>query len=144
MSSLKHPTDFKAKVTIRKVLEVSYSGDKGVKLAAALKKGPVTFKLDNKGNISSSAKLGRYSIRGFNSVKALGVEIKFIKITARLKDNGDVAYSAGISYGAFFFDVSGAFDIEKIVDRGFLKSAYDPIKNRAQKLEDTLEKSGVR
>ncbi len=141
MAEVRHPTDFNVKVTIRKVLEVSYSGEKGVKLAAALKKGPVTFKLDNKRNISSSAKLGRYSISGFDSIKALGVQIKFIKITAKLKDNGDIAYNAGISYGAFYFDVAGSFDVEKLVldNSGLSGNAYRSIKNYNQQNQEALE-----
>ena len=39
MPGLKHPTDFKVKLTVKKVLEASYSGEQGVKFAAKLKKG---------------------------------------------------------------------------------------------------------
>lgn len=146
MSGVKHPTDFKVKLTVKKVLEVSYSGKKGVKLAAALKKGPVTLRLDNEGNISSSAQFGRYSIKGFDSIKALGVKLKALKITAHLKENGDIAYKAGITYGLGSFFVSGSFDIEKLIldNSGLLGDAYRGIKNRDQQLQDALEHSGVR
>jgi len=144
MSGVKHPTDYKVKLTIKKVLEVSYSGEKGAKLAAALKKGPVTFKLDNKGNIESSAKLGRYTIKGFDSIKALGVELKFLKITAKINEKGDVAYEASITYGLGTFFVSGSFDLEKLLleNSGLFGGAYRALygPNREQVLQDELKR----
>ncbi|MBX2809442.1 MAG: hypothetical protein KTR20_12525 [Cellvibrionaceae bacterium] len=144
MTKLKHPTDFNVKLTVKKVLEVSHSGEKGIKLSSVLKKGPVTFKLDNNGNIDSSAKLGRHSIKGFDSVQDLGVDIKFIKIKANLNKSGDIEYIAEITYGFFSFSVKGYFDVEKIVDRGLLKKAYQPLKNRQQQIDNALKNAGVK
>jgi len=135
------PTNFAVKASIKKVLEVSYSTDKGVKLNAALKKGPLKATMDINGKVKFSGNLGSFSLHGDPTLKGLGAKFKSLSVVYSLAENGDIKYkvtfaalnAASISFG-------GQFDLEKMVlDRGLLRGAYRPLKNREQQLKDALD-----
>lgn len=136
------PTDFKAKAVILKAVELSYSKSDGFSMKARVKKGPLTMTIDKNGNISASGKISNLSLKGSPELKALGANFKKIEVTFSEKENGDIKYNGWVSVlgGNGKFGIEGSFDLEKLIlDRGLLKRAYDPIKNRQKQLDEALD-----
>lgn len=135
------PTDFKAKAVILKAVELSYSKEDGLSMKGQIKKGPIKMTIDKSGNITVSGKVSRLSLNGSPKLKALGANFKKIEVTFSEKENGDIEYNGWVSVlgGNGKFGIEGSFDLEKLIlDRGFLKSAYDPVKNRQKQLDEAL------
>jgi len=136
------PTNFSVKATLFKIVEVKYSKH-GFDFKAALKKGPIKATMDPKGNVKFTGNVGPVSLRGDPVLEALGAKFKFLSVTFSLADNGDIKYNVSVSvYNAGSFSFSSQFDVEKsVLDRGFLKRAYDPVKNREKQLKDAFDEA---
>lgn len=134
------PTNFQVKASVFKVIEVTYSIDNGISLKAALKKGPVKVTIDDKKKVTFSGNIKSLILSGDPTFEALGARFKALSVLLSLADNGDIKYKATVScWGIGSFSLIGQFDLEKlVVDRGLLRRAYRPLKNRAQQVEDAV------
>lgn len=135
------PRNFAVKASVKKIAEITYSSEDGLRLKAALKKGPIKATLDQDGKVQFTGSLGRYSLKGDPTLKALGAKFKLLSISFSLAENGDIKYKAKVSvYGTVDFIVGDQFDLEKLLlDRGFLKGAYDAVKNREKNLKEAID-----
>lgn len=91
--------------------------------------------------VISSAKLGSLSLKQTSEFQAVGANLKKLDVTFRLLDNGDIAYDGWFTaVSGLGFGINGSFDLERlIVDRGLLRGAYKPLKNRDQQIKDALD-----
>lgn len=135
------PRHFAVKASVKKVAEITYSSDDGLKLKAALEKGPVKATLDQNGKVQFSGSIGRYSLKGDPALKALGAKFKSLSVSFSLAENGDIKYTATVSiYDKVNFTVSDQFDLESLIfEHGFLKRAYDPAKSHEQRTKEAID-----
>jgi len=130
------------KVTIAKLIEVAYSQDKGMTTKIVRSKGAFKLTLDENGNATLSATVGKVTFSGASTLEKIGANIKSVNVSFSNGGGSIVNYHATFDLKVAKIAISGNFDVEKLVTScsGLLCQAARAMKGRHQAYEMELQR----
>lgn len=105
------------KVSIGRILELSYSKKKGVTTSLLTETKNFKIKIDRNGRVKIDGSAGIITFGGDPALQELGAKLKMASITFREGDGGNIEYEATYHfYGSVDIAVSGSFDPFELVE----------------------------
>ncbi|CAA0118124.1 Uncharacterised protein [BD1-7 clade bacterium] len=110
------------KVTLAKLLELSYSADSGLTSEIMLEKGGAKLTVDNQGNASLSAEAGVVTFSGKPVLEQVGVKVKRISADFTNEEGMGNGYTVTADLAIISISTAGSFDLEELITScsGFL------------------------
>lgn len=104
-------TRAKIKVSIGRILELSYSKNEGVTKSLVTGSKNFKVKINEDGKVKVDGSAGVVTFNGDPALQGLGAKLKAASVTFKEGDDGDIAYDASYHfYGAGSITLSGSFD----------------------------------
>ena len=131
----------KLKITIVKLLEVAYSNNEGITTKLVRKAGPFTMRIDEKGKVELSGKMGHFKFDGKPTLEKMGVDLKMASLMFSNGGHNQLNYSAKIKLAAVEFEYSSTLNIEELMlsCSGLLCIAARGMKDRTNQIDRSLQ-----
>ncbi|USD67898.1 hypothetical protein [Vibrio sp. SCSIO 43136] len=135
--------DTEIKLTIAKLIEISYSKNNGLTSAILLEVGSASLTVDDQGNAILSGKVGIVTFNGKDAIDEIGVQVKRLSVKFSNEGQGVTSYKATMSFVGMGLSVTGSFNVEELIlsCSGLLCIAARKLKNRPKYIEDQLSKA---
>ncbi|AZG36533.1 MULTISPECIES: hypothetical protein [Shewanella] len=134
-------TRAEVKITVAKLIEASYSKDKGLTTKIMAEKGSFKLTVDQSGTATLSGNAGVLTFSGTPTLEKIGIKVKRISISFENKGEMNIGYSATVNLAVISLTVNGDFDLEELITScsGLLCSAARALKGRNRAYEAELE-----
>ena len=131
----------KLKITVIKLLEVAYSNNEGITTKLVRKAGPFTMRIDEKGRVELSGKMGHFKFDGKPTLEKMGVDLKMASLMFSNAGNNRLNYSAKIKLAAVELEYSSTLDVEELLlsCSGLLCIAARAMKDRTNQIDRSLQ-----
>lgn len=109
------PPQAELKLTIARILELSYrrNGERTARLMREA--GPVTISVDQNGQAVINGRAGMVVVSAAQATRELGVSVRAITVMMTVDGAGDIRYNAQFRLGVAAVGVSGSIDVEKLL-----------------------------
>lgn len=130
------------KITLAKLLELSYSADKGLTSEIILDKGGAKLTVDQQGNAKLSGNAGVLTFSGKSALDQVGVTVKRVSADFTNEDGMNIRYSVTADLKIISVSTSGKLDLEKLITAcsGLLCRAARALKGRHQAYDMELQR----
>ncbi len=138
------PSQKEVKVTILKVIELSYHENKGLSAEIFAKSGDFKVSVDQNGKAKLSG-YGKYIMVNIGDHLELGAKFKMLNVSGHITETGDVNYKGEMSFGWTTIGVNGGFNIIKFLDicESLLCKTARLRRDRGKFIEEQLKKVGA-
>lgn len=109
------PNQAELKLTVARILEVSYRTDAGITAKLMREAGRVTVSVDHTGMATITGRAGVVVVSVAEATDALGVYVRAVTILMSADGSGGIRYNAEFRLGVAAVGVSGSIDIERLI-----------------------------
>lgn len=138
------PNTYSLKITVARLLELSYARNEGLTTSVLREVGPATVSVDSNGIATLSGKAGKVTFSATEAVKELGIQVRRVGISMDVNEHGELDYTARFMFaGALALSVRGTMDVEELIlaCSGLLCRAARALKGRTTNTEKALERA---
>ncbi|WP_087024878.1 hypothetical protein [Thaumasiovibrio subtropicus] len=129
-------TEQEVKLTLLKVIELSYKSDKGLTTSIFKSSGAFKIAVNQNGQATIAASAGNVTVSLSDTVN-LGVKFKALSVSGNINSNGDLSYKGQVTAGVFSASVSGKFNIVEFLDTCQTRLCY--YSSRSRNLDRAME-----
>lgn len=135
-------TRSEVKITVAKLIEVSYSKDKGLTTKIMAEKGKAKLVVDQNGQATLTGTAGSLTFSGTPVLSKIGVKIKRVTVNFENKGAMKVGYSATFNLEVISLTVMGDFNLEDLITScsGLLCRAARALKGRHKAYDMELQR----
>ncbi len=108
-------TQAEAKITIAKLIEVSYAKDKETTVKILAKLGTAQLSVDQNGNATLTSSAGFLTFSGNQVLNTIGAKIKRISVDFNNIDGERIGYTASFDLEYLELSVSGSFNLKTLI-----------------------------
>lgn len=138
------PNTYSLKVTVDRLLELSYARNEGLTASILREVGPASISVLSDGTATLSGKAGNVSFSANQAVRELGLEVRRVGISMSVNADGDLEYTARFLFaGALALSVRGTIDVEELLlsCSGILCQAARAMQGRTASTNRAIEKA---
>lgn len=138
------PNTYSLKITVARLLELSYARNEGLTTSVLREVGPATVSVDSNGIATLSGKAGKVTFSATEAVKELGIQVRRVGISMDVNEHGELDYTARFMFaGALALSVRGTIDVEELIlaCSGLLCRAARALKGRTTSTDKALERA---
>jgi len=137
------PTPMELKLTIAKLLELSYRKDSGMTAQLIRQVGQVKLAVDANGNATLSGKAGHIAFSASEVTRQIGASVKAITVLMSVDEERLIRYNASFKIGWASVGVSGSIDVEKLITScsGLLCQTARLLQGRSVELDRQLQEA---
>lgn len=138
------PNTYSLKITVARLLELSYARNEGVTASILREVGPASIAVDSDGVGTLRGKAGNVTFSATEAVKELGIQVRRVGISMDVNEEGELDYTARFLFtGALALSVRGSIDVEKLIlaCSGLLCRAARALKGRTVSTDREIERA---
>lgn len=138
------PNTYSLKLSVARLLELSYGRNEGLTASILRDVGPATIAVDSNGVATLSGSAGNVTFSANDVLKDLGLEVRRIGVSMSITEDGELEYTARFMFaGALALSARGTIDVEQLIlsCSGLLCRAARMMKGRNASAERELEKA---
>lgn len=109
------PPQGEMKLTIARLIELSYRKNEGVTSSLIREAGNVRLTVDQNGNASLSGKAGSTRFSASEATKQLGIAVRRVTVMMSVDDDGNLRYNASFDFPVASVTVRGSIDVEALI-----------------------------
>jgi len=103
------------KITVAKLLELSYSKDRGMMTQLLLQKNGAKMTVDQNGQVRFSGEVGAFTFSGRPVLDQMGAKFRRLSVNFKNKEDMEIGYAISADMEGVVFEVSGSFDLEELI-----------------------------
>lgn len=137
------PTNHRLKLTVARLLELSYAKKEGLTASIVREAGPAKITVSSDGTAMLSGNAGVVTFSASRAIEELGVSIRNIGVSMSVGEDGQLEYTARFFTGAVTLSASGTIDVEELIlsCSGFLCRAARALNGRTRSVDAELERA---
>ncbi len=131
----------KIKITVIKLLEISYSDRKAATLALVGTKGPFQMRIDQNGDVEVSGKKAHFKIKGKPVLDEMGLDLKAGSIMFSNAGDNRLNYTIKAKVGVVDVEYHSMINVEELLlsCSGLLCRAARALKDRTNQIDRSLQ-----
>lgn len=138
------PDTYTLKVTVARLLELSYARNEGLTARILREVGPASVSVASDGTATLSGKAGNVTFSANEVVQSIGLQIRRIGVNMEVTEDGELEYTARFLFaGALALSARGTIDVEELIlsCSGLLCRAARALKSRTASTDREIERA---
>lgn len=137
------PSKVELKLTVARLLELSYEKDEGVTTRLVREKGNLRLAVDTNGKAQLSGKAGSVQFSASDVASEIGASVRRIKVLMSATETGDIRYNGSFNLGYASVNITGSIDIEEFLRScsGILCHAFRMIEGQKRQRDRQLRRA---
>ncbi|WP_417548626.1 hypothetical protein [Marinobacter segnicrescens] len=138
------PDTYTLKVTVARLLELSYARNEGLTTRILREVGPASVSVASDGTATLSGKAGNVTFSASEVVQSIGLQIRRVGVNMEVTEDGELEYTARFLFaGAFALSARGTIDVEELIlsCSGLLCRAARALKSRTASTDREIERA---